>query len=170
MASSFLRLLDHTQRRTTVGRTPLDEWSARRGDLCLTRNTHNRQISMPPVGFAPHDLSRRAAADLRLRPRGYWDRLSIRIVFLNRHAHMFLRILHAHTLYAVGYSQHWRCCTEFADGRSRDCSASCGWPKSNPLYSFANSAAPFLPHMSKIFLAANRYDGGLTLRRLMSYI
>ena len=25
MASSFLRLLDHTQRRTTVGRTPLDE-------------------------------------------------------------------------------------------------------------------------------------------------
>ena len=25
MASSFPRLLDHTQRRTTVGRTPLDE-------------------------------------------------------------------------------------------------------------------------------------------------
>jgi len=25
MASSFLRFLDHTQRRTTVGRTPLDE-------------------------------------------------------------------------------------------------------------------------------------------------
>jgi len=33
MASSFLRFLDHTQRRTTVGRTPLDEWSARRRDL-----------------------------------------------------------------------------------------------------------------------------------------
>ena len=32
MASSFLRFLDHTQRRTTVGRTPLDEWSARRRD------------------------------------------------------------------------------------------------------------------------------------------
>ena len=30
MASSFTRFLDHTQRRTTVGRTPLDEWSARR--------------------------------------------------------------------------------------------------------------------------------------------
>ena len=26
----FTRFLDHTQRRTTVGRTPLDEWSARR--------------------------------------------------------------------------------------------------------------------------------------------
>jgi len=32
MAYSFLRFLDHTQRRTTVGTTPLDEWSARRRD------------------------------------------------------------------------------------------------------------------------------------------
>ena len=46
--------LDHTQRRTTVGRTSLDEWSARRRDLYLTTpNTLNRQISMPPVGFEP---------------------------------------------------------------------------------------------------------------------
>ena len=54
MASSFLRFIDHTQRRTTVGRTPLDKWSARRRDLYLTtHNTHNRQTSMPPVGFEP---------------------------------------------------------------------------------------------------------------------
>ena len=54
MASSFLRFLDHTQQRTTVGRTPLDELSARRRDLYLTKHiTHNRQISMPPVGFEP---------------------------------------------------------------------------------------------------------------------
>jgi hypothetical protein len=46
--------LDHTQRRSTVGRTPLDEWSARRIDLYLTtHNTHNRQTPMPPVGFEP---------------------------------------------------------------------------------------------------------------------
>ena len=46
--------LDHTRRRTTVGRTPLDEWSARRRDLYLTtHDTHNRQISMPLVGFQP---------------------------------------------------------------------------------------------------------------------
>ena len=46
--------LDHTRRRTTVGRTPLDEWSALRRDLCLTtHDTHNRQISMPLVGFEP---------------------------------------------------------------------------------------------------------------------
>ena len=54
MASSFLRFLEHTRQRTTVGRTRLDEWSARRRDLYLTtHNTHNRQTSMPPVGFEP---------------------------------------------------------------------------------------------------------------------
>jgi hypothetical protein len=54
MASSFLRFLDHTQWRTTVGRTHLDEWSSRRRDLYLTtHNTHNRQTSIPPVGFEP---------------------------------------------------------------------------------------------------------------------
>jgi hypothetical protein len=53
-ASSFRRFLYHTQRRTTVGRTPLDEGSAHRRDLYLTtHNTHNRQTSMPPVGFEP---------------------------------------------------------------------------------------------------------------------
>ena len=52
--SSFTRFLDHTQRLTTVGRTPLDEGSARRRDLYLTtHNTHNKQTSMPPVGFEP---------------------------------------------------------------------------------------------------------------------
>ena len=46
--------LDHTQRRSTVGRTPLDEWSARRRDLYLkTHDTHNRQISMFPVWLEP---------------------------------------------------------------------------------------------------------------------
>jgi hypothetical protein len=46
--------LDHTQWRTTVGRTTLDEWSARRRDLYLTtHNTHNRQSLVPSVGFEP---------------------------------------------------------------------------------------------------------------------
>ena len=53
-ASSFTRVLEHTQRRTTVGRTPLDEWSVRRRDLYLTtHNTHNGQTSIPRVGFEP---------------------------------------------------------------------------------------------------------------------
>jgi len=52
-ASSFTRFLDHT-RRTAVSRTPLDEWSARHRDIYLTtHNTHNKQTSMPPVGFEP---------------------------------------------------------------------------------------------------------------------
>ena len=54
MEHPFLMFLDHTQRRSTVGRTPLYEWSACRGDLYLTtHNIHNRQTSMPPVGFEP---------------------------------------------------------------------------------------------------------------------
>jgi hypothetical protein len=63
-----------TLRHTTVGRTPLDEGSARQRDLylttqTLTRNTHDTS------GIRIHDPSKRsAAADPRLRPRGHWDR------------------------------------------------------------------------------------------------
>jgi hypothetical protein len=57
LAASFSRFLDHTQRHATFGRTPLDEWSIRCRDLYLTtHNTHNRQTSMPPVGFG-HTIS-----------------------------------------------------------------------------------------------------------------
>jgi hypothetical protein len=53
-ASSFTRFLDHTQQPTTIVRTSLDEWSARRRDLYLTiHNTHNRQSSMTAMGFKP---------------------------------------------------------------------------------------------------------------------
>jgi hypothetical protein len=75
-APSFTRFLDQIQRHTTVGRTPLDEWSARRRDLYLTtHNTHKRQTYMPPGGIRTHNPSKRAAADQSLRPRGQWDRL-----------------------------------------------------------------------------------------------
>jgi len=40
--SSFTRLIDHTQRRTIVGTTLLDEWSARSRDYLTTHNNHNR--------------------------------------------------------------------------------------------------------------------------------
>ena len=79
-ASSLTGFLDHTQQLTTVGRTPLDECSAHRRDLYLTtHNTHNRQTDRHAPGrIRTHNLSRRAAANLRLRPRGHWDRLSVR--------------------------------------------------------------------------------------------
>ena len=42
----------------------------------LPDNTqHSQQTNIhAPGGIRTHDLSRRAAADLRLRPRGHWDR------------------------------------------------------------------------------------------------
>ena len=46
----------HT-RHTAIGRTPLDDWSARRRDLYLsTHNTHNRQTSMPRWDSNPQSL------------------------------------------------------------------------------------------------------------------
>ena len=68
--------LDHTQRRSTVGRTPVDERSARCRDLYLTtHDTNNRQISMPPVGFEPTISAgeRPAAAHLGSNPTGGMD-------------------------------------------------------------------------------------------------
>jgi len=64
-ASSFTKFLDRTQRLTTVGRTPLDEWSARRRDLYLTK--HNIRI-YAPVRFEP-------TISAGERPQTYaWDR------------------------------------------------------------------------------------------------
>jgi hypothetical protein len=66
----------HSIKHTTIGRTPLDEGSARRGDLYLTtHNSHNRQTSMPPAGWIrTRNPSKRAAADPCLRMRSQWDR------------------------------------------------------------------------------------------------
>jgi len=72
-ASLFTTFLDHTQRRTTVGRTPLDDWSARRRDLYLTTHKTGNKVHVS-LGIRTHNHSRRAAADLLLRPRGHWDR------------------------------------------------------------------------------------------------
>ena len=63
-----------TIRHTTVGRTPLDEWSARRRDLYLsTHNTHMTQTSIPPVGFEPAIPANERVGDPRLRPCGNRD-------------------------------------------------------------------------------------------------
>jgi hypothetical protein len=59
-----------TLRHTTVGRTPLEEGSARRRDLYLT--THNTQQTNihVPGRIRTRNPSNRAAADVLLRPRG----------------------------------------------------------------------------------------------------
>jgi hypothetical protein len=54
--------------------------SARRLALCLTtHNTRNKKNIHPPNGIRNHNLSRRAATELRLRPCGHWDRQYISI-------------------------------------------------------------------------------------------
>jgi len=59
-------------RRATFGRIPLDEWSARRRDLYLTK--HNTHDIHAPGGIRTQNLSKREAADLHLRPRGHLRR------------------------------------------------------------------------------------------------
>jgi hypothetical protein len=74
--ASSLRILDHTQRCTTVERTPLEERSARNRDRCLTAKTltTDKRPCLRWYSIRTHNLSGRAAADPRLRPRGHWDR------------------------------------------------------------------------------------------------
>ena len=96
MASSFTRFLDHTQRRTTVGRTPLDEWSARRRDLYLTtHDTHNRQTSTLSVGFEPTisagERTHTYALDRAATGTGYTH------THTHTHTHRTHTYTHAHT-------------------------------------------------------------------------
>jgi hypothetical protein len=82
MASSFTRFLDHTQRRATVGRTPMDEWSVRRKDLYLTTCVqHTQQTNIhAPGGIRTHDRSKRAVVDPRIKNvRSLW---SVYIIYL----------------------------------------------------------------------------------------
>jgi len=63
-------------RYTTFGRAPLDEWSARRRELYLTKqNTHNRYIHASG-GIRTHNFKKRKAADSHLRPHGHWHQLT----------------------------------------------------------------------------------------------
>ena len=62
--------------RITLGRTALDEWSARHRELYLaTHNTHKRQDIRAP-GIRTRNSSKRVTADPHLRPRGHRDWLS----------------------------------------------------------------------------------------------
>jgi hypothetical protein len=61
----------HSIKHNTIGRTSLDEWSARHRDLYLI--TQETDIHTPG-GIRTRNPSKRAAADPRLRPRGNWDR------------------------------------------------------------------------------------------------
>jgi hypothetical protein len=67
--ASSLSSFTITLRHTTLGRTPLDEWSAR--SLTWQHTPLTRNKSMPPAGFEPDNpASKHSAADYHLRPRG----------------------------------------------------------------------------------------------------
>jgi hypothetical protein len=66
-AASLLRFLYHTQWHTTVGRTPLGEWSTRRRDFYMTtHNIQKRETTMPPAGFEPKIPARNRQQTLAL--------------------------------------------------------------------------------------------------------
>jgi len=65
-----------TLRHTTLGSTPLDEWSARRWDLCDGQEKDIHPPPPPPRGIRTYNSSRRAVEGPRLRTRGHWDRLA----------------------------------------------------------------------------------------------
>jgi hypothetical protein len=69
----------HSVIHTTLGRTPLDKWSARRRDLYLTtHNTHNRQTSMPPARLELTIL----ASSRPIPSRGHRNRPKVVIVLI----------------------------------------------------------------------------------------
>jgi len=62
-----------THRHTTVGRAPLDEWSAWRRDLYLTaHNTDKRQTSITPVGIEP-TIPATERPQTHASDRAHWD-------------------------------------------------------------------------------------------------
>ena len=74
-AISFWGFIYHTQRRITVCKTTLDEWSDGNGALYLTTFNSNKETNIhAPGGIRTHNFSKLAAADSRLIPPGQRDR------------------------------------------------------------------------------------------------
>ena len=73
-----------TLRHTTIGRNPLKEWSAPRGDLYLAvHNSHNRWTSMPSTEFEP-------TTPTSERPRTHTRPLESAGTVISSHFYIFL--------------------------------------------------------------------------------
>ena len=70
VASSCMRFLDHTQRRTTVGRTPLHKWTGRRRNLYRTTLTADKHPCPRRDSNPPQQASGRRPMTLTARPLG----------------------------------------------------------------------------------------------------
>ena len=61
-------------RRTTLVKTPLEEWPTRHRDLYLTNTQLSQETEIyVPGGIRTRNPNKRATADPRLRPRDHWD-------------------------------------------------------------------------------------------------
>jgi hypothetical protein len=68
--------LPFAARTHTTGRTPLDEWSARRRGRYLHNTQQTRDTNIHAVtGIRTRDPSNQEAPDVCLRRHGHWDRL-----------------------------------------------------------------------------------------------
>ena len=76
------RASDSTLRHTIIGRTPLDEWSARRRDLYRKTHKHSQEKNIhAPCGIRTRNPSRRDALDRHLRSRRHRDRQWFYLLF-----------------------------------------------------------------------------------------
>jgi hypothetical protein len=73
---SISQTIRHTHTHThTLGRTPLNKWSARRRGRYLHNTQQTQQMNIHiNSGIRTRDSSNQAASDLRLRPHGHRDR------------------------------------------------------------------------------------------------
>ena len=73
-------VVDHNDMHA-LSRTPLDEVSARRRDLCLAaHSSYMRQTSMPPAGFEP---TMPASERPQTRDHRDWQRRLLRLLKLH---------------------------------------------------------------------------------------
>jgi len=87
-AGHGLLILDVSRSHTTTPQSVELLWTS---DQLVAENSDNTQHSQQtnidaPGGIQTHDLRRRAAANLRLRPRGHWDRHT------HTHTHKYIYI------------------------------------------------------------------------------
>ena len=89
----------------------------------LTTNIHAHG------GIRTHDLRRRGAADLRLRPRGYWDRQMLYITLVN-HSTIWRRLVFSRKIVTVLINN-----TVVIDSNPLSFSCLSSTPHSPPMYS-----------------------------------
>jgi len=99
-ASSLSIIHDHSQTRHTLGRSPLDEWSARRRDLHQTKhNTRPKETNIHVPGMIrTRNRSKRADADPGLTPRGHWFIIYFPQQNVNICCYLYIYILYIKTL------------------------------------------------------------------------